>query len=56
MTKLQLRKYIETDLKKLKKERKVATPANPFSCKNETLRNYLATRENTLKEILKLMK
>lgn len=51
MTKMKVIEYIQKDLRKLKKERAALIP-NP---KNETLRSYLATRENTLKEILNLM-
>jgi len=58
MTKTALKAYIQKDLKKLRAERIKITPkkeTNSSSCKNETLRNYLATRENTLKEILSLI-
>ncbi len=55
MTKLEVIAYIEKDIVKLRKERKKATPKNAVSCTNETLRNYLATRENTLMEILNLL-
>ena len=55
MTKQSLKSYIQKDIKKLGREREGATPKNPSSCENETLRIYLAARHNTLKEILALL-
>jgi hypothetical protein len=54
MTKQQMIRYIRKDLRQIAKERRVVTPKKPASCENETIRNYLATREHTLKEILNL--
>jgi len=51
MTKTALKAYIQKDLKKLERERKSIKPSR----QNEVLRNYIATRLATLKEISTLL-
>lgn len=55
MTVEQLISFIEKDIKNLKKERAEIAPESPTT-KNETMRNYLAARQNTLSEILSYIK
>jgi predicted kinase len=55
MTKAKVISFIKRDIAKLAKERNIATPKHKYTCENETLRNYLAARQHTLKEILSLL-